>query len=279
MLTCCPQCGTTFRVSPQQLKVHQGEVRCGRCSAVFDAFDSLLAEPDTTQESIDIALGAAAESSAGQPAVPVLEENDADARAEAAAQARKRELRELLPQAGFAPMSTAAPTATPAFSGSPRPRAHWIWLVFSLIAALALLLQITYRYRSAIAESWPDSRPYLDRACAELHCVVSWPRHLSQVSIDAFALEVDTTHSNLMLLTATLKNRASFSQEYPTLELTLTDPEDQPLARRVFTPADYLERKTDARAGFPANAELPVKVYLDSREVKATGYGLVLFYP
>lgn len=194
MLTCCPQCGTTFRVSPQQLKVHQGEVRCGRCSTVFDAFDSLLAEPDSTPESVD-----AAEIGISEP-MPAATTTDADAREEAAAQQRRRELRELLPQPGG-----AAPATPGAFANPSKPKTHWLWLVFCLFAVLALALQITYRYRSALAESWPDSRPWLDRACAELHCVVRLPRHLSQVSIDAFALEVDTNHSNLMLLTATLK--------------------------------------------------------------------------
>ena len=36
---------------------------------------------------------------------------------------------------------------------------------------------------------------------------------------------------------------------------------------------------TPAAAGFPANAELAVKLTIDSREVKATGYRLFLFYP
>jgi hypothetical protein len=82
-----------------------------------------------------------------------------------------------------------------------------------------------------------------------------------------------------MLLTATLKNRAPFAQEYPALALTLTDSQDQALARRVLAPADYLERKTDSRTGFAANADLAFKIFIDSRDIKATGYRLFLFYP
>lgn len=33
---CCPACGTTFRVAPEQLRASDGWVRCGRCSRVFD---------------------------------------------------------------------------------------------------------------------------------------------------------------------------------------------------------------------------------------------------
>lgn len=36
-ITQCPACGTRFRVVPDQLKISQGWVRCGKCSEVFDA--------------------------------------------------------------------------------------------------------------------------------------------------------------------------------------------------------------------------------------------------
>ncbi|QHI99817.1 DUF3426 domain-containing protein [Xylophilus rhododendri] len=35
--TRCPSCGTTFKVVPDQLKVSDGWVRCGKCAEVFDA--------------------------------------------------------------------------------------------------------------------------------------------------------------------------------------------------------------------------------------------------
>lgn len=42
MLTRCPYCGTTFRVTPEQLKIRQGQVRCGKCRRVFDALRALV---------------------------------------------------------------------------------------------------------------------------------------------------------------------------------------------------------------------------------------------
>ncbi|HRC60588.1 MAG TPA: zinc-ribbon domain-containing protein, partial [Candidatus Propionivibrio aalborgensis] len=44
MKTRCPVCQTTFRVTPEQLKVRAGNVRCGQCHAVFNALDGLLDE-------------------------------------------------------------------------------------------------------------------------------------------------------------------------------------------------------------------------------------------
>ncbi|QLG89776.1 DUF3426 domain-containing protein [Chitinibacter bivalviorum] len=40
-ITRCPNCSTSFRVTDDQLAAHQGKVRCGRCSFIFNARDFL----------------------------------------------------------------------------------------------------------------------------------------------------------------------------------------------------------------------------------------------
>ncbi|WP_415807453.1 DUF3426 domain-containing protein [Bordetella muralis] len=44
MTTRCPQCGTTFKVVPDQLRVRNGLVRCGECATVFDGRACLVAQ-------------------------------------------------------------------------------------------------------------------------------------------------------------------------------------------------------------------------------------------
>jgi len=44
MLTQCPNCQTTFRVTTEILRVADGQVRCGRCQAQFDALERLIDE-------------------------------------------------------------------------------------------------------------------------------------------------------------------------------------------------------------------------------------------
>ncbi|MGZ5649300.1 MAG: MJ0042-type zinc finger domain-containing protein, partial [Usitatibacter sp.] len=46
LITTCTHCKAKFRVSPQQLNAKQGQVRCGRCRAVFNGFQSLERFPD-----------------------------------------------------------------------------------------------------------------------------------------------------------------------------------------------------------------------------------------
>ncbi|CAB3709722.1 hypothetical protein LMG1866_03027 [Achromobacter ruhlandii] len=46
LTTRCPQCGTSFKVVPDQLRVRNGLVRCGACATVFDGRACLLPERD-----------------------------------------------------------------------------------------------------------------------------------------------------------------------------------------------------------------------------------------
>lgn len=49
MLTRCPACQTTFRVSPEQLSARNGMVRCGHCRAPFNALAHLRLEEDSAK--------------------------------------------------------------------------------------------------------------------------------------------------------------------------------------------------------------------------------------
>ncbi len=41
LVTTCPACSTAFRVTPEQLSAHRGDVRCGQCQHIFNALQKL----------------------------------------------------------------------------------------------------------------------------------------------------------------------------------------------------------------------------------------------
>lgn len=55
LATRCPSCGTVFRVVPDQLRVSEGWVRCGRCNGVFDAAEVLFDIDSGAQVNLAIA--------------------------------------------------------------------------------------------------------------------------------------------------------------------------------------------------------------------------------
>jgi predicted Zn finger-like uncharacterized protein len=50
VFTQCPECQTTFRVTAAMLRAAQGRVRCGRCSQVFNALESLIESEEPVDE-------------------------------------------------------------------------------------------------------------------------------------------------------------------------------------------------------------------------------------
>ena len=136
------------------------------------------------------------------------------------------------------------------------------------IAVLTLLVaaQATYHFRDSIVTFWPVTRPPFEQFCAVAGCSIRPLRDaaMSHLSIEASDLQADPAHRGLLILTATLRNRATWPLAYPYLELTLTDAQDRVVVRRALAPADYAGGTTDLQKGIASNAEVALK-FIDAR--------------
>jgi hypothetical protein len=110
-------------------------------------------------------------------------------------------------------------------------------------------------------------------------CAVAWPRRPDLLAIEASDLQADPARPNVLVLTATVRNRGDVAVARPALELTLTNGQDRMLARRVFAPVDYLAAPAQAAAPMAALAEVEVCIELDTGALRPAGYRLFLFYP
>ena len=187
------------------------------------------------------------------------------------------------PQADQADIATEPQADEPDWSETfpaplPPPR-RWPWVIGSLVALTAISLQAVLAFRVELAVLWPEARPALVALCAIAGCEVALPAKVSLVGIEASDLHPDTEHAGRLMLTTTLKNRAPFAQQFPHLELTLTDTADQAIARKILAPADYLPPQTSVADGMRPNADIAVAVGIDPGEITASGYRLYLFYP
>lgn len=109
MATRCTACGTVFRVVPDQLRVSEGWVRCGRCSEVFNAAEALL-DLDTGAARAPAAEvpRAMARFSASRPA-----DAPPPAMADFGLQPSRREPEAAPPSAAYAPHAAYAPEPEP----------------------------------------------------------------------------------------------------------------------------------------------------------------------
>ena len=276
--TRCPGCKTIFRVTPQQLAMRAGQVRCGHCHTVFDGVAALVSlAPQPSEESpLD-------EASLGPPTVTLQSSqalqsvaDDADARAVAADQAEIE-------------AETAEANADPPIDYSTRfswqekqkRRAIPSWVLAVAIPILLALLagQALFHFRDAIAAHWPATKPALIKLCALARCDVRPMADISGLSIEASDLQADPAHRGLLILSSTIRNREAFALAYPYVELTLSDTQDQVVVRRAFAPEEYLSGAADPRVGIAGNSEIAVKLFIDASATSQAGYQVYLFYP
>lgn len=322
----CPDCGTVFRVTSEQLRLKAGKVRCGHCHAVFNAFDHLLvgvgtaevpasgtaspaslpedqaisvasdwpvefdAEqaddratvPDTVVAAVDDDTDAVWREAAAaevppdepEPALPEASAESVDVSTQAARHAGLVAARELADTAAYSRWSAGALAGD--FSGGFDDGEHrsplWPYLLVFLVLLSVLLGQLAYHFRTEVVQRFPSVLPLY----SALGVAVPLPREASLVSIETSDLQADNARG-LFVLNATLKNRANWDQAWPSLELTLTDINDRVVARRVIDAADYLKSDISPER-FPRQTETPVRLWIEARDIGATGYRLYLFY-
>lgn len=278
--TRCPACGTTFRVTRTQLSARQGQVRCGRCNNVFDGYAHIVARPDP-DSGITVTLPPP---DPMQPA-PIMEYS-ASLKAVASTTAPAPLTRESgLPPAARAepvaaePAPSLPPPLPPLVVTSPAPpvRRSGAWAAGCLLLLLALGAQTGYFFRNELAAMYPPTRPLLDQVCGMLDCTVGLPQQPRAIAIEASDMQVnDPSRPALVTLTATLRNHGATVLGFPALDVVLTNTKDHTLARRIFLPEEYLEPGVSARSGLAANAEMTVRLTLDTQDLGASGFRLDL---
>jgi len=277
-ITQCPQCGTHFKITQEQRNSHKGMVRCGQCQTVFNAVEHLYTEP--AQLDLPLVLDDMADITTLHSIYDPYSLNDPDLDNDPG-------LKNDIP-ISVSPEATArhandfshiadihvTPAAKPA-----SPQRTWLLAAGSLLITIVLLLQIAYFLRVDIAARLPGIKPAMLSICEQLNCSLPLPQKIDLLSIESSELEADPSQANIITLHALLRSHASYALAYPSIELTLTDTQDIALARRTFSPADYLPPGTDATSGFPANRESAIRLHLNTTDLKPAGYRLFMFYP
>ena len=274
LVTRCPRCKTLFRVQPVQLQSRAGQVRCGRCMNVFDGFQALAVEQANT---------------VSEPVRFEPEHTPDEVIAPAAA-----------PREAVAPTPAEVVAATPVVPAIPLgTRMNDIWTTrvsaplgerlkrkaspgTKWAAACALLLavlgiQMAYAFRSDLVARYPSFKSTVASICEVTGCSVALPQRPSLVRIEASDVHmIDSNKPALIQLTATLRSYANYDLAYPALDLVLTNANEHALARRVFTPEEYLDRTRDPKAGIPPRGELTIALDLDTGDLNAAGFRLDL---
>ncbi|MFV1997896.1 MAG: DUF3426 domain-containing protein, partial [Acidiferrobacterales bacterium] len=239
MYTRCPNCRTTFAISSDQLEVRDGIVRCGECHHVFRADQQLM-------NSIPGA-GAVEKKRQSMPSAPPETRS-----------------------------SRPLPTLEELLWGKKRSRIRpIIWGLGNLLVLMVLAIQITWFFSTELGRK-PGLRPQVLWVCKYLGCII-------QPQIDAGLIELANTrvsphprYADVLRLRATLINRASFSQAYPLIEVSLSNRNGELVGRRTYRPADYLGKKKNLPKNMIPNVIVRAKLEITSPNRRADGFEIRL---
>jgi hypothetical protein len=177
----------------------------------------------------------------------------------------------------------AVPEPEPRFVQQAKRQAFWastqvragLWLGV-VVSVLALGLQWAVHDRDRLAAWQPSLKPMLVVLCQPLGCEIGPVRQLQAVVIESSSLV--RLLGQLHALDVVLKNTQAWPVAIPSLEVSLTDAQEQVLARRVLRAEEW----PDAPPVLAPDEAWPLKLRLSitlPANQAMSGYRIALFYP
>ena len=244
----CPYCQFLVNHHPQLRPLPHACPRCGRPLiedgvSLVDLESSVPDAPDAEAASVAPAAPAASGSLATLLIVPPVAAPvsiEADPTAEENEEAATVEPVEAPPASEPEPAPAAATTAStgPAFAApTAAGRGRWRWPLIALLALL-LGLQILLADRARLAAD-PGWRPVVENLCGALGCTLPpWHEPTAFLMLDRQIRPADTPGA--LRVDATFRNDARWAQDWPALQLALSDADGRVLGSAAFTPEQYL---------------------------------------
>ncbi len=250
MYTRCPHCQTVFHVSPAQLEARGGMVRCGICANAFQADQNLF------------------ETLPSDDTVPAKRTNTTE-------EITRTEPIEPPTGAGNATAADDLPLMNEFPLARKRRRVPTVlWWFGALLLLVLLAAQVAYFYAQQLARD-ARLRPWLALYCEKTGCDIKPPRGALPIDLAQTAVAPHPRYENALRLSAVLVNRANTMQPYPLMEVALTDSEGKLLARRPFTPAQYLLAPATTN-GLTPNVAVRAQIDVTNVDGRAVGYEIRL---
>lgn len=133
------------------------------------------------------------------------------------------------------------------------PRASVAWAGGCGVLALALATQLVWAHRVDLFRD-PSTRPWMARVCASIPCGLPPIKDLSRLELLSRDVRPDPGVAGALMITATVRNNATFRQPWPVVVVELTDLDNRPVAMRRFRPAEYMPDAAREASGIAPGA-------------------------
>jgi predicted Zn finger-like uncharacterized protein len=175
----------------------------------------------------------------------------------------------------------SAPAESTEFMRRAQRQAHWhsprMRAALACAAGVLVItgtLQVGNHFRDLIAARWPSTQPLLGVWCSAPSCKIDLPRRIDDVFVENSSL-TRAAGADAFRLSLTLRNRGNMTVALPSVDLSLTDPSGQLIARRVLHSSDFRASSASMASG----AESILQLVLASSGARISGYTVEIFYP
>ncbi len=254
--TRCPHCEAAFAITHIQMAAANGLVRCGRCQRLFQA------EPVASKQSKfhpgTVLTPARRALLANIDKAVLLTESPGK-----------------LKPGSLADSDWQKTTYNPLeHLEKPTPRITWRSALLALGMAAVLVAQIAW-FNMAILMEHPRTSAHMGSLCQTIPCNPPISVQLPVVTRD-LAVRSHPLVNDALLIRIVLRNNSYVAQSFPALSLTFTSSGNDIVARRIFTPEEYLAGELLGETRIPPDYDIHVALAMVDPGSAADRYHLEL---
>lgn len=293
IITRCPNCHARFRVTEGQLKLAEGQVRCGACLNVFSAIahevssfnpDPVTSEPPSRPEPRAKSTEQPEAShndnptSRSEPFTPPPQTpREVETPPDDADEPRSAAMEAAIPGPTTGPL-IAEPLQLSTYEDERNPITTAFVLLGMVLAVATLLFQLLWFERARLAQQ-PQLQGIYSLLCLQLNCDLGTAAGLSQIRNNSLHVQPHPRFADALKVSIVLENTAPFSQPWPAIELRFTDLKGRDVAKRIFQPEEYLDTRSLSTQQMPPGQPMQIELELAAPGRRGVSYELSLLPP
>lgn len=247
----CPECKTLFNLNESDLATSDSAVQCGHCFHTFPASQGReeqeafkLVEEVSTK---DIDINTFADAIDDIPKEQLLSDES------------------FTPAPVFEQNAMVDDLIPPELRHQNKKNssilAKTFWSIGLLCLTLGAALQLVYFKRAELATN-TELRPYLFSLCELAKCEIPELKDINRLELSSKNIYSHPSVDKALMITAVIVNQASFSQQFPVLQISFTNLVGDIVMARQFNPGEYLntneDKLSDMQPGLPIQITLEV---------------------
>jgi len=152
-------------------------------------------------------------------------------------------------------------------------RKQLLWVSGCLLALLLLFGQYLFFRFDALSQQ-PSYRPLLGGLCSVIGCTLPGRSDIRQIRSSNLVVHSHPELAGALVVDVILYNSAAFAQPFPLLELEFSNLAGRPIAKRRFTPLQYLAGEMQGKLQMPPQIPIHIALEIADPGAEAVNYSL-----